>query len=88
LRQEISLACEGANTMTDWQPIETAPRDGMEIIGVMKSYHPSYGIPFSPTLTWFLGDKWRYYDRVLEEVDWYEPTHWRPLPQPPKEGET
>lgn len=75
----------------EWHPIETAPRDGTEILtvgldskcvvatkwlspgpfvrGVLASYHQP--------------DGW-YWASWSEPVGAITPTHWRPLPPPPK----
>lgn len=49
----------------DWQPIETAPKDG------------------TPVLTWDGAECMvlAYYDDGTP--DYYQPTHWMPLPHPP-----
>jgi hypothetical protein len=61
--------------MTEWQPIETAPRGGEPILlwsddqGVCIGCHS--------------GDVW--WDNLYEP--WrFEPTHWMPLPEPPIKG--
>lgn len=56
--------------MTEWQPIETAPKDGRDILG----FAPKSGCV---VVEWG-GDRWRNYD--YQPID---PTHWQPLPQPP-----
>lgn len=53
-----------------WQPIETAPKDGRVILG----FHENYGIE----KTWFFRKTWG-----KNSCSW-EPTHWMPLPEPPK----
>ncbi len=75
----------------DWQPIETAPKDGTVIIG--------YGLPPKATVnqrhfgsdvrtikTWKLGDTigWSARNRFGMFTVGFEPTHWMPLPEPPK----
>lgn len=64
-----------------WQPIETAPKDGHWILiwypsslprMVAWMSHPSIGHG------WYEGKKF-----IAPEV----PTHWRPLPVPPEQGE-
>jgi hypothetical protein len=58
----------------DWQPIETAPRDGTSVLAVW-----AYGA-----------------HEVVRWCGWWdangftrpEPTHWLPLPPPPKEPTT
>ena len=69
----------------EWQPIETAPRDGTTILLIGGAYH---GLPwpgqyleseFRPGMPWVCVIKGN--SRLYEHV----PTHWRPLPAPPKE---
>jgi hypothetical protein len=62
-----------------WRPIETAPKDGTQILGLWVSYldgqlmQPSYGV------VWNEGGSWlEAYDEVSQ------PTHWMPLPEPPQ----
>ena len=71
--------------MGEWQPIETAPRgphSGPPYLGVVNgevrlirwgktSHIPMYG--------------WCLADQGVEDFDLCEPTHWQPLPAPPKE---
>jgi hypothetical protein len=62
-----------------WQPIETAPRDGTEILTVRSNGYIQnakwYDNPF--------GRK----DTVIDDADgkWWPVTHWMPLPPPPTE---
>lgn len=74
-----------------WRPIETAPRDGTRImvsngIGVwFAEWHQfaSSGFRFA--------DPWRSmmlnHDHIEHPHRYKAPTHWQPLPEPPKEGE-
>ena len=64
----------------EWQPIETAPKNGEWVL----LYFPHYAKSSV--------GKWRspspeYYQHWCIEggVTPYDPTHWMPLPQPPKE---
>lgn len=62
-----------------WQPIETAPKDGIAILG--------YSDGAMATVRWCaLGNYW---ELVVvggwAEDDEWEPTHWQPLPTPPKD---
>ena len=70
---------------TNWQPIETAPKDGLTSILVFMygstmatAYWDGYGfVPDGVELT---------YD-MTEIVFEATPTHWMPLPTPPQEDE-
>jgi hypothetical protein len=83
----------------NWQPIETAPRDGRRLLmtdGV--NTHVCYPKVFprpvdqlageKPPFSSRAGDTWEYF---RDEVNapghsWsMEPSHWMPLPEPPKE---
>lgn len=70
--------------MSDWQPIETAPKDGTAVL-VKSSEHPEYG----EQVLWFdvsnLG--WAgMYPGIAGWIDMFwdlaapQPTHWMPLP--------
>ncbi len=78
--------------MSEWQKIDSAPRDGTEIL-----------ITYKQCDSWFLHNAfWMEGDGVEpEDVGWWsylltevsrtqldgccEPTHWQPLPDPPRE---
>jgi len=70
-------------SLTDWQPIETAPKDGTPVLVFCPSYDlqivvARYGNPY-----WFLA----YCGTAAEDADLHEtPTHWMPLPPPPPDG--
>jgi hypothetical protein len=55
----------------EWQPIETAPRDGADILG-------NYGPFFIAIMRRSDQD-----DSWTDGSFYYRPTHWRPLPAPP-----
>lgn len=59
----------------NWQPIETAPRDGTQILAFWISGN-IYG-----AVSWDNG--LRSWIELHEDV--YDPTHWMPLPPPPKD---
>lgn len=68
-----------------WQPIETAPKDGTEILG--------YACGKMTTVYWNVDqydiDLGGYWTLVIpgawaEDGEW-NPTHWQPLPGPPEE---
>jgi hypothetical protein len=58
----------------DWQPIETAPKDGTEVLITGK--FPN-GVWFTE-ISWFNRHKGQWPGRSLDP-----PTHWMPLPAPP-----
>lgn len=82
----------------EWQSIETAPKDGTEIIlaiptGAKQFNQQRYWVH----LGWYAPDesrfKWQFYDGVDDELDDRAmingiqedaPTHWMPLPEPPQ----
>lgn len=78
--------------MSEWQPIETAPKDGTFVLlcGGTGDYSSDRGWPFPPVVVaqWVnlpLHKHWRYasYDSgYYGEVE--NPTHWMPLPEPPR----
>jgi hypothetical protein len=78
-----------------WRPIESAPKDGTQVL-----IHGAHGAivawwgdrepvdfmsdaPHEPHMCW-LGHSNGKYDPVALRLDYIEPTHWRPLPEPPK----
>jgi hypothetical protein len=58
--------------MTDWKPIETAPRDRKRVLLGHKD--GSMMVGFWNGSAWDDGD-------FMSFEDW--PTHWMPLPEPP-----
>ena len=84
LRAAPDWMIERARAFRDggWLPIETAPRDGEFILVFQKEKTPvvaymSQSVGLYSNLGWqsVPGDKR------------YKPTHWRPLPNPPKDTE-
>ena len=64
----------------NWQPIETAPKDGR---GIIIFYYPKAGMAFA----FWHEEKWLEVSPGLvsmEENTHCKPTHWMPLPEPPK----
>lgn len=58
--------------MSKWQPIETAPKDGSDILAHWKASGTSHVVYYA------LG---RWCDDCDDEIS--TPTHWMPLPEPP-----
>jgi len=76
---------------TNWQPIETAPKDGTQILlcdALDADGNPitdgSWGL-FVQVAAWWAGeDAWIVYcDMVRDPPLHFEPTHWAPLPKNP-----
>lgn len=68
-----------------WQPIETAPKDGTDIIVLLTHMER----PRAWTGRWHKGLKRWSIDHGMQRYQPAEmayPTHWMPLPQPPTEG--
>ena len=77
---------------TEWQPIDTAPKDGTHIIGYIPTdgeYGGVIGIrwrkPYKHkwkdgTETTFVG----YWCKSVNKQSVCRPSHWMPLPNPPK----
>jgi hypothetical protein len=74
--------------MAEWQPIETAPKDGTRILVVdcgfvqiarwdeeFDNYNDRQGVPAWATFACDDG----FYSEYAEN-----PTHWMPLPEPPR----
>ena len=66
--------------MSEWQPIETAPKDGTPIIGLLE--YPNDNV--------YINVKWIEEDKDGEAGWWsewngkYDPVYWIPLPTLPK----
>ena len=78
--------------MTKWQPIETAPKDGTYVLlgnadGVwIASYSAQFQSGYKPDNPWIsLMLNHRHIEKVNRNYSGV-PTHWIPLPTPPKVG--
>lgn len=63
--------------MSEWQPIETAPKNGSRVL----LWNPEWS---GPCTAQFYGDAaggWKLDKRMPPFA--YQPTHWMPLPAPP-----
>jgi len=86
--------------MSEWQPIETAPRDGTPVLlwAVREGWEDR-----GPCRICGWGDEygWSLYGAAgaepfagmprnnrVQRLDQCQPTHWMPLPAPPDKGET
>jgi len=66
--------------MADWQPIETAPRDGTYVLGCYDN-----GRGWEYRVVCWTG--WQPYPWSEAETEWAEDrvNYWKPLPEPPHE---
>lgn len=76
----------------EWQPIETAPKDGTQMLCVAPFTKPDGGttwaFPFYGVAQWAEADP----DFPKSVAGWFwpyatRPTHWLPLPTPPSDGQ-
>lgn len=76
----------------NWKPIETAPKDGTEILicrAIDADGKPiktdSFGLFVHRAAWWGEGqDEWIVYNsQPCEQPAFFEPTHWMPIPAPP-----
>ena len=68
-------------TTVDWKPIETAPKDGTQILAHARD---AYGINYYSVAEW--ATAMDYNPRSVAGWFWayaIRPTHWMPLPEPP-----
>lgn len=65
--------------MSEWQDIETAPKDGRWILAVVSGFIPDV-VHWDGHYGWWTGQD----DFIEGECDeMWRPTHWQPLPPPP-----
>lgn len=91
LRQENERIKADAERI-EWQPIETAPKDGTCIL-ICKATDAdgepivgeTFGLFVHRAAWWDFDNAWIVYNSVFQELPaFFEPTHWMPLPEPPK----
>ena len=61
----------------DWQPIETAPKDVKNIIGM--NGNSIFKLYRHEDCSGYFESEWLTFD----DDDEFNPTHWKPLPEPP-----
>lgn len=73
--------------LTGWQPIETAPKDGTRVLAYWPDCYGNNAACqveswFGP---WGKGNAKMTWQSAFEWADGHnDPTHWMPLPEPPK----
>ena len=75
--------CAALTASLDWHPMDSAPKDGTEVLAYAQEI---------VRMKWVEGEGyglWIYADETLADVcpEAIQPTHWKPLPPPPAEGE-
>ena len=77
-------------TAPEWQPIETAPKDGTQVLGYGEAAGEIHGpsgicgievMNYCGTTGDFAGFDWGIAGDAY--ANWFRPTHWMPLPLPP-----
>ena len=78
-----ALRTAGLVIEQDWQPIETAPRDGTAVLCWPFNYSSVFEGKAEPEIVigFFSEDDWWCESTVAKTFD---PTHWRPLPTSPQ----
>lgn len=83
--KDTGMPCPSATA--GWQPIETAPRDGTDIL-VSGGTHGNeriscefHGAKFSGVAIAYWDDQDKWFSGG--DCDYYYPTYWMPLPTPP-----
>lgn len=73
----------------EWQPIETAPKDGTHIWLFSNGDHQCAGYWLITSGEDYHWEGWIFADELLADVkpDGLDPTHWMPLPAAPAGGE-
>lgn len=66
-----------------WQPIETAPKDGTYILATTVGNHPISKEPWIGDVCYWDGRSFDNDSDSLDERDWWKPTLWMPMPPPP-----
>ena len=70
--------------MSEWQPIETAPKDGTRVVLFQpKNDGKGYIACASWDSYWQWVERGADYATELTGVGELHPTHWQPLPEPP-----
>ena len=72
--------------MSEWQPIDTAPKDGTEILlgGLYAKKKWTQSVGSRVGEYWMSNDGG---DPEWSSILFFKPTHWMPLPAPPKKGD-
>lgn len=82
----LAMAGLAIGPQSQWQPIETAPKDGTRVLLFVPPYGPSTGHYEPARVNWGPNASlWVSHSVLNKEA---APTHWMPLPTPPTGGES
>lgn len=70
------------NRLNKWQPIETAPKDGTEILLFIPAKNNDKDRDFVVAMN---AGRFCWENDLDQRCDFDQTTHWMPLPTPPKE---
>ena len=84
----IAKAKSGESEELEWQPIETAPKDGSGIlvaVPIVDGLPAQVGFGFFSTLQGDSEPRWHvHHGQTRMSYAEHRPTHWMPLPEPPQ----
>ena len=92
IRRFVSQTADDSAVVREWQPIETAPKDGKAFLAAIPDFNEPMLVAMK-TLTQTVGDEDREYRGFcidtysvshFDAYDEVHPTHWMPLPAPPR----
>lgn len=87
LRDAMRASAPAGEATPQWQPIETAPKDGTRIVAIGRVRHDGWWRPRACVTRWHKIEESPAYAVGWEFVspgyaDVFDPTHWMPLPDP------
>lgn len=72
------------STHGEWRDIDTAPRDGKTVIDLHDGHDRRTDMVWQITSPMHPNGCWKKYYQSWEDVeDFFQPTHWMPIPEPP-----
>lgn len=80
--RELADLIAAHEAMNEWQPIETAPKDGSDLLLFVRTRHGRRETAVLPGF--WMGPFWVTFNHDGAISNSADPTHWMPLPEPPK----
>jgi hypothetical protein len=81
--KEVTRQVDSLMLRSEWQPIETAPKEGIAPIWLAAPGRMRLGYWLQGRWADFARHEQHYADTVRLDLN-FTPTHWMPLPEPPK----